>query len=454
MKLRHLTTINDVSNDEINMIFDVADAMSQQLKEKASLNIGTGYNMAALFFEPSTRTRLSFESAMYRLGGNVMSVVDTGSISIAKGETIADTARIIGSYVDIIVVRHKWEGTPRVIADYAGVPVINAGDGAHQHPTQTLTDLYTLRKEKGRIGKLTVALCGDLKYGRTVHSLAYALARFKANIVLISAHTLDMPDYILTRLASEYGCQIEICSDVGQAMKKIDAITKTSHTSTVCALPGLWGEFFQSSESISAIDAFYLTRVQKERFANSGITVKYPIFDSKLLNKIQQNAIIMHPLPRVDELAYKIDDEPRSAYFRQAGSGVPVRMALISFLLSTGSFAGIESARQKPEFLDIRSPYLGRYTNRLGVKCKNPNCISTQETESKQIVPTFDIITLDAECVLRCIYCEREVTPRYVGDMKSLMYFKCDNSIQLNEGTVFFETVKEAENSGFSVYKV
>ena len=420
MDIRHLTTIDDVSNEEILTMFDVADAMSQQIEKSNLLDICTGYNMASLFFEPSTRTRLSFESAMNRLGGNVISVTEMGSTSLAKGETIADTARIIGSYVDIIAVRHPWEGAPKVIADYAGVPVINAGDGAHQHPTQTLTDLYTLRKEKGEIEGLTIALCGDLKYGRTVHSLAYALARFRANMVLISANGLDTPDYIIKDLEFQYGCHREEINDVSQAFKKINSHShRTERTSsTIWVLSGLWGDFFEYSGEIPGIDAFYLTRVQKERFADpppappkrgakSGVTVEYPTFDAKLLRKIKEDAIVMHPLPRVDELAHEIDDDPRSAYFRQAAYGVPVRMALISFLLGVGPFSDVEGSvchfpYQKPKF--------PRYENQGNVKCGNPKCISMQESESRQIAPEFEIVPSDSGSLLRCVYCERQIS--------------------------------------------
>ena len=414
MDIRHLTTIDDVSNEEVLMMFDAADVMSEKIEIKSKgheslLDICAGYNMASLFFEPSTRTRLSFESAMNRLGGNVISVTETGSTSLAKGETIADTARIIGSYVDIIAVRHPCEGAPKVIADYAGVSVINAGDGAHQHPTQTLTDLYTLRKEKGQIEGITVALCGDLKYGRTVHSLAYALARFKANMVLISAHGLDMPDYIIKDLEFQYGCHREEINDVGQAFKKINSHSHKAErtSSTIWILSGLWGDLFKHSDGIPDIDAFYLTRVQKERFADSGVTVEYPTFDAKLLKKIKQDAIVMHPLPRVDELAHEIDDDPRSAYFRQAAYGIPVRMALISFLLGVGPFSDVEGSvrhfpYQKPEF--------PRYENQTGVKCGNPKCVSMQESESRQIAPEFEIVPSDSGSLLRCVYCERQIS--------------------------------------------
>ncbi|MFQ6043439.1 MAG: hypothetical protein ACE5PV_21505, partial [Candidatus Poribacteria bacterium] len=290
-----------------------------------------------------------------------------------------------------------------VIADYAGAPVINAGDGAHQHPTQTLTDLYTIRKEKGRIEGLTIALCGDLKYGRTVHSLAYALAGFKANIALISAQNLDMPDYIIKDLEFRYGCHREEFADVGQAIKEINSHSHNSkQTSTIWVLSGLWGDFFRDLDEIPDIDAFYLTRVQKERFADIGINIEYPTFDGKLLEKIRSDAIIMHPLPRVDELAYEIDDDPRSAYFRQAGYGVPVRMALISFLLGVGPFSDFKRTFQKPQF--------PRYENRDDVRCGNLKCISVQESESQQIAPEFEIVPSDSGTFLRCVYCERQIS--------------------------------------------
>jgi len=399
MEIRHLITIDDVSNEEILTMFDAADAMSQQI-ESRSLDICSGYNMASLFFEPSTRTRLSFDAAMNRLGGNVISITEAGSTSVAKGETIADTARIIGSYVNAIVVRHPWEGAPKVISDYSGVPVINAGDGAHQHPTQTLTDLYTFRKEIGRIEGLTVALCGDLKYGRTVHSLAYALARFKTNIVLISAQSLDLPDYIVKDLESQYGYHCEQIDNVDGAIREINSQVSDKQ-SKIWILSGLWGDFFKYSGEIPNIDAFYLTRVQKERFADSGVNVEYPTFDSKILAKIKSDAIIMHPLPRVDELAYEIDDDPRSAYFRQAAYGVQVRMALVSFLLGVGPFSDFKRTFQKPEF--------PRYENRDQAKCGNPKCISMQENESRQIAPEFEIVPSDSGSLLRCIYCEQQL---------------------------------------------
>ncbi|MBA7685155.1 Aspartate carbamoyltransferase catalytic subunit [subsurface metagenome] len=201
---RSLVTINDLSNEEIEAVFSLADEMSDSVSEQSG--VCQGKLMASLFFEPSTRTRLSFETAMHRLGGNVISAVDVGATSLAKGESIADMAKVVGSYADIIVIRHPWEGAAKVVADYAGVPVINAGDGSHEHPTQTLCDLYTLKKEGKTIKGLRIALCGDLKYGRTIHSLIYALARFDvARIYFCPGRGLEMPPHVLRKLTQEYG---------------------------------------------------------------------------------------------------------------------------------------------------------------------------------------------------------------------------------------------------------
>src|SRR5678815_802555 len=201
MSSRNLIAIADLSNDEIGQIFDLADAAPKLRSDK----VADGRIMATLFYEPSTRTRLSFESAMQRLGGSVISCSDMKSSSTAKGETIADTAKVVSSYADVLVVRHHWDGAVQAMAEHADVPVINAGDGAHEHPTQTLCDLYTLRKEKGALKGLTVVVCGDLKNGRTIHSLVFALARFGANVVTLAANGMELPQYVIERLDREYG---------------------------------------------------------------------------------------------------------------------------------------------------------------------------------------------------------------------------------------------------------
>ncbi|MEE9198309.1 MAG: aspartate carbamoyltransferase, partial [Dehalococcoidia bacterium] len=231
LKGRDLITIDDLSNPGIEAIFSLADEMASNTRGYSDLC--KGFVMASLFYEPSTRTRLSFETAMHKLGGNVVTAAEMGSSSLSKGESLADTARVVGSYVDIIVVRHPWEGAAQAMANYTGVPVINAGDGGHEHPTQTLCDLYTLRRERGRIENLTVAICGDLKGGRTVHSLTYALARFGANIVFIPSKGYELPEHVREKLQREYtgnlieGGEVELGPADDAQLGTLDAIYQT-----------------------------------------------------------------------------------------------------------------------------------------------------------------------------------------------------------------------------------
>ncbi|MCK5654509.1 MAG: aspartate carbamoyltransferase, partial [Dehalococcoidia bacterium] len=216
---RSLVTIDDLSNQEIEAVFSLSDDISDSMNKQSS--VCQGKIMASLFFEPSTRTRLSFEAAMHRLGGRVISVVEMGNTSLAKGESIADMARVVGSYADIIVIRHPWEGAAKVVADYAGVPVINAGDGGHEHPTQTLCDLYTIKKERQTLEGLKIALWGDLKYGRTIHSLAYALARFGATIHFRPGSGLGLPEHVVRKLSTEYGGMLQSYDETKGADKEM-----------------------------------------------------------------------------------------------------------------------------------------------------------------------------------------------------------------------------------------
>jgi len=331
--------MDDLSNREIEALFSLADEMSDSMGEQ--FGICRGKVMASLFFEPSTRTRPSFETAMHRLGGSVITAADMKSTSMAKGESIADMARVIGSYADIIVMRHPWEGAAKVVADYAGVPVINGGDGGHQHPTQTLCDLYTIQKERQTIKGLNVALWGDLKYGRTIHSLIFALAKFGANILFCPTPGLEVPDHVLKKLITEYGGELERREAPDQATKgelfPLDTIYITPGSPHQLAM---MPNVDMQIELKNGVDALYVTRPQKERFtsAEEGRT-GFPIVDKKLLkDKVFSKTLVMHPLPRVDELAYELDNDPRSMYFKQAARGVPVRMALITLLLGVKDF--------------------------------------------------------------------------------------------------------------------
>ena len=301
--MKHLIDIKDLSAKEIEELIDVAkDIMAN--KEKYAKKC-EGKKLATLFYEPSTRTRLSFEAAMMELGGNVLGFSSANSSSAAKGESVADTVRIIGGYADIIAMRHPKEGAPLVASMKAEVPIINAGDGGHCHPTQTLTDLLTIQCEKHRLSDLTIGICGDLKFGRTVHSLITAMSRYSnIKIVLISPDELKLPDYV-----------------------KTDVLEK-NHMKYV--------ETNNMEEYMPDLDILYMTRVQKERFFNEEDYIRlkdYYILNEEKLENAKKDLCIMHPLPRVNEIAVEVDDDPRACYFKQAKYGKFIRMALILKLL-------------------------------------------------------------------------------------------------------------------------
>lgn len=302
LNTRDLISIEDLTHDDINKVLSVSEKMIHCAKSGSELC--KGKILANLFFEPSTRTRLSFESAMYRLGGKVLGFADAEATSVKKGEVLSDTVKMASSYSDIIAIRNPLEGAAKVAADVSAVPVINAGDGGHQHPTQTLLDLFTLLKEKGRIDGLSIGLFGDLKYGRTVHSLAYALSLFSGvKVYCISPAQLKMPGYIISR-AAENGISISEHEDIGEVISKLDML--------------------------------YGTRIQKERFGSEKeyLDVKGGyVIDKKIMSQAKKDMILMHPLPRIDEIAYEVDSDPRAVYFKQAAYGVPVRMALIALML-------------------------------------------------------------------------------------------------------------------------
>ena len=302
--MKNLIGIEDFSVEEINELIEVSkDIMSN--KEKY-LEKCKGKILATLFFEPSTRTRLSFESAMLSLGGGVLGFSSADSSSTQKGETLADTIKVVSGYSDIIAMRHPKEGAPIVAANNSNVPIINAGDGGHNHPTQTLLDLLTISQEKGRLDNFTIGLCGDLKFGRTVHSLIVALSRYKnIKFVLISPKELKIPEYL-----------------------KQDILDKNNIE---------YIETENLEESIGSLDVLYMTRVQKERFLNEEEYVRLKdvyILDKEKLEKAKKDLCIMHPLPRVNEISTEIDDDPRACYFRQAEYGKYMRMAIILKLLN------------------------------------------------------------------------------------------------------------------------
>ena len=302
-KLRHLIDIRDLSEREIADLLDLADdivAHREDYREVCRYK-----KLATLFFEPSTRTRLSFEAAMYELGGQVLGFSEAASSSAAKGESVADTIRVVGCYADIIAMRHPKEGAPMVGAMHSTVPIINAGDGGHNHPTQTLTDLMTIRREKGRLSDFTIGLCGDLKFGRTVHSLIAALSRYEnVKFVLISPEELKVPSYIKKDILFEQGLPYVQTTELTDVMPQLDVL--------------------------------YMTRVQRERFFNEEDYLRLKdsyILTPEKLRDAKEDLTILHPLPRVNEIDTAIDADPRACYFRQALNGKFVRMALIMTLL-------------------------------------------------------------------------------------------------------------------------
>jgi len=439
LEKRNLVTIDDLSNQEIEAIFSVADEMSESMNEQ--FGMCQGKIMASLFFEPSTRTRLSFETAMHRMGGSVISAVEMGTTSLSKGESIADMARVVGSYADIIVIRHPWEGAAKVAADYAGVPVINAGDGGHEHPTQTLCDLYTLKKERQTIEGLKVALWGDLKYGRTIHSLTYALARFGATIHFGPGPGLELPEHVLRKLTTEYTGKLrrgeELTAAELESLFPIDAIYITP---SIPHQPALMPDIPDISIQIElkkrrkGVDVLYVTRLQKERQepAAEGQDLKkdYPAVDKKLLKEKElEGTLVMHPLPRVDELAYEIDADPRSMYFKQAARGVPIRMALIALLLGAKQ---VDIPKEGGPTFALKIDY-PVYKRDFGVECGNEKCVSVQKTETRYIKPEFKIVA-KKPLTLSCVYCEHETHPQYIassrwhqGAFENKQYYSSDS---------------------------
>lgn len=301
--MRHLLDTTDLSIEEIDEIISLAVDIINNKKKYSK--ICEGKKLATLFFEPSTRTRLSFEAAMLELGGSVLGFSEASSTSASKGETVGDTTRVISCYADIIAMRHYIEGAPKVAASKASIPVINAGDGGHSHPTQTMTDLLTVYREKGRLDNLTIGLCGDLKFGRTVHSLVKAMCRYSnIRFVPIAPKELAMPDYIKTDYLDKNGMEYIETDKMEDVMPQLDVL--------------------------------YMTRVQRERFFSEDEYLKHKdafILDLEKLKNAKSDLTIMHPLPRVNEIATEVDDDPRAKYFEQVLNGKYMRMALIITLL-------------------------------------------------------------------------------------------------------------------------
>lgn len=356
--MRSLIDITDFSVAELDELLNKACDISEHPEKYA--DACKGKKLATLFFEPSTRTRLSFEAAMLELGGNVIGFSEASSSSASKGESIADTAKMISCYADIMAMRHPKEGAPYVAAKSAWIPVINAGDGGHCHPTQTLADLLTIYRENGRLENLTVGCCGDLKYGRTVHSLLSALSRYhNIKVVLIAPEELRLPKYVKYEVLDKNGME--------------------------------YVETTSLEEAIPELDVLYMTRIQRERFDNYDEYER--LKDSYVLTVEKMEAAkptmrVLHPLPRVNEISVKVDDDPRAAYFRQALNGKYMRMALILKLLEEA-----KQGRQMEPLGDV-------LVNKL--HCDNPRCISSTEQELDHV---FKCVSPE-NGIYRCIYCE------------------------------------------------
>lgn len=355
---RSLIDIVDLSVEEIDSLIKTALDIINNPKKYSE--ICHGKKLATLFFEPSTRTRLSFEAAMYELGGNVLGFSEGKSSSASKGESVADTAKVVSCYADIIAMRHPLEGAALVAAENADVPVINAGDGGHCHPTQTLADLLTIYREKGGFDNLTVGFCGDLKYGRTVHSLIAALSRYKnVKIVLISPEELKLPQYVKTDIIEKNGMNYEETAELE------------------AALP--------------ALDVLYMTRIQRERFFDADEYERLKdsyILTSEKLSKAKKDTSVLHPLPRVNEISVDVDRDARACYFKQVLNGKYMRMALILKLL--------EDAKN-----DCESRLCGAGLTVNSMVCKNPRCICSIEQELKHI-----FVPSEEDGALKCVYCE------------------------------------------------
>ena len=359
--MRSLISILDFTTEELDQLIETAKDIIAHPENY--WDACAHKKLATLFFEPSTRTRLSFEAAMLELGGTVLGFSEAGSSSAAKGESMADTAKTVSCYADIMAIRHPREGAPYVASRAATVPVINAGDGGHNHPTQTLADLLTINRELGRLNNLTIGLCGDLKYGRTVHSLIEAMSRYEGiKFVLISPKELQLPSYIRFNVLEKHH------------------IPYTEVTSMEEAMPQL--------------DVLYMTRIQRERFEDPAeyerLKDSYVLTAEKMALAKKEMAVL-HPLPRVNEISVKVDEDPRAAYFRQALNGKYMRMALILKLLGEAKADPVKESVDDTDFV-------------YDLVCHNPKCISQVEQELPQIFKLTD----KAANIHRCIYCEQK----------------------------------------------
>jgi len=461
-KTRHIVSINDLSNQEIEAVFGLARQYLDRQSDPdcayriaRSTSVASEFILASLFYEPSTRTRLSFESAMLRLGGDVITSADPATSSAAKGESLADSVRVIANYADVMVIRHPRDGAARLAAEYSRIPVINGGDGSHEHPTQTLCDVFTLRSKNKELKNLKVAVSGDLKGSRTIHSFVYALARFGARIVPLPAPGMDLPVHVRERLRTDFGCEFD------EADGSIGALYKTPeepHQPALFSGP----EFAFSVDDNEArparasrrqkIAAVYVTRFQKERWPQED-RQQYPKIDAKFLREPKYSrASVLHPLPRVDELDVALDKDHRAIYFEQAAYGVPIRMALISLLLGVGEAKPLTTFRggfPKSKFVLYQQP------RGVGIRCINSNCIVHEEKEAPYVQNKFHLVGSSASPTnLRCVYCESDIDEFVIASKKN-RWFSADPAAldELSDHNirdfVFFAAESDAVRNGF-----
>jgi aspartate carbamoyltransferase catalytic subunit len=458
--LRHVTSINDLTNDEIERIFSHADAFLASLGDPlvrhriaTSTDKARGRILATLFHEPSTRTRLSFETAMIRLGGQSISSADPATSSAAKGESLADTVRVVSNYADAIVLRHPRDGAARLAAEYASVPIINGGDGAHEHPTQTLCDLFTLRRENKRLRNLNVVVSGDLRGSRTIHSFVYALARFGANIMLMPAKGMELPAHVDERLREEFNCRAvprQMYEDDNAAIDALYVTPDMPHQLSL--IPSVEVDAPVDLKIRKKIDVMYVTRFQKERWAEA--SADYPRIDSNFLRESKySDTAVLHPLPRVGELDVALDGDSRALYFHQASYGVPIRMALIDLLLTDPAMQGLD--RYSGGFATSPRPMYNR-PYAAGVRCANPNCIVHDPLERDYIRDKFWLMDGGPAGAqrLRCVYCESNVDAHAAGNTKKreftvLSVGPTERSSEIPAHLVFFRDRDEALQQGY-----
>ncbi|HJP01273.1 MAG TPA: aspartate carbamoyltransferase catalytic subunit [Planctomycetota bacterium] len=435
--IRHLVSIDDLSLAEMRRLFERAREFS--VDPQSWSHLCRGQISASLFYESSTRTRLSFESAMLRLGGGVITAADMGNSSASKGESLADTVRVVGgAYADLVVLRHSSEGAARLATEFSSVPVINGGDGSHEHPTQTLCDLYSLWVERGRIEGLDVVLAGDLRYSRTIHSFAYALARFGANLVCVPQPGFEMPEYVVRRLREEFAIEPirANASRLGELASTSDVVYLTPQKPHQLSL-------FTDAKGwkVGRVDAVYMTRPQTERHPAEPLPQSDYLQLSKRAMSADslRDAVVMHPLPRRDEISAEIDSDPRSIYFKQAARGVPLRMALLAALL--GELDVLDP--EQPQGAEVHAVVEG------GNPCDVSTCIS--RTEERHVTPR---VRFQGSAPHRpaCAFCSNDLTFAFVGCSTTRHYHGADSPAVRKirpDHRVYFRDASAAEALGF-----